>query len=164
MPKTTNIHATTVRLGAAGRAFGAPASAGILITGKSGSGKSDLALRLIERGARLVSDDQTVLFIERGSLWARPPKTIAGLLEIRAVGIVRLPHAAKVRLALVVTLDERASRIPERRTWLPPSELGLARGVPLIALAPFEASAPAKIAAATAACARALFREAVKRQ
>jgi HPr kinase/phosphorylase len=165
MPPTANIHATALRLGTAGRPFGAPASAGILLIGGSGSGKSDLALRLVERGARLVADDRTELFMVRERLWARAPKPIAGLLEIRGVGIVELPHVAKVRIALVVTLNEKTSeRIPERKTWLPPSGLGAARRVPQLALQAFEASAPAKIAAATASFARSLFREDVKRQ
>jgi serine kinase of HPr protein (carbohydrate metabolism regulator) len=70
------VHATTVMLGAAAKPFNGPAHAAVLILGPSGSGKSDLALRLIERGARLVSDDQTALFVEDGRLFAESPPPI----------------------------------------------------------------------------------------
>ena len=76
------IHATTVQLGAHG----------VLIIGPSGSGKSDLALRLIGEGALLVSDDQTRLTLKDGRLIATAPATIAGRIEARGIGIQRAPQ------------------------------------------------------------------------
>jgi len=156
------IHASCVLLARAREPFGAPADAGILLLGESGSGKSDLALRLIERGAVLVSDDRTDLFVEDGALLARPPRTLAGLIEVRGVGIVQLPHAASARVRLAVCLSENpAARLPEHEFYQPPKEVLLAREAwpPLIRLSAKEPSAPAKIAAAAAAHAHALFRD-----
>ena len=73
MTRSVNIHATCVRLGRAGAAFGAPPDAGVLLLGKSGAGKSDLALRLIALGATLVADDRTELYLWQRKLYARPP-------------------------------------------------------------------------------------------
>jgi HPr kinase/phosphorylase len=155
--QSTNIHASCVVLGHAGAAFDASRDAGILLLGKSGAGKSDLALRLIALGAKLVSDDRTELFMERGKLFARAPKTIKGLIEARGVGIVALPSAAKARVALAVSLEHPKSRLPQREFYkLPPA---LSGAVPLLRLAPFEASTPAKIALAVAAFERNMFRE-----
>jgi serine kinase of HPr protein (carbohydrate metabolism regulator) len=152
---TTNIHASCVRLDDAAVPFGAPRAAGVLLLGKSGSGKSDLALRLIALGARLVSDDRTDLFVERGRLFARAPARIKGLLEVRGAGIVVLPAAAKARVALAVTLERPKSRLPEPEFYAPPSDLPVR--IPLIRLAPFEASTPAKIVVAVAAFEAGLF-------
>lgn len=162
--KTVNIHATCVRLAKAGAALGAPASAGILILGPSGSGKSDLALRLMERGALLVADDRTELFVERGRLCARAPKRIAGYIEVRGLGIIELPHAAKTRIAIAVKLTRDSVRMPVHQHYKPPQSLrsALAARPPLIAFDPFETSAPAKIAAAAAAFASNLLRDNVK--
>ncbi len=89
------IHASVASLG----------GQGILIRGKSGSGKSALLLSLIEyAGATLVSDDRVHLAASGGRLIASPPATIAGQMEIRGVGIVRKPYAASVRVDLVVDL------------------------------------------------------------
>jgi HPr kinase/phosphorylase len=74
--------------------------AGVLLLGTPGSGKSDLLLRLLDRGFMLVADDRVE--IEDGI--ARPPAALAGLLEVRGLGIVRLPHLAAARLALAVEL------------------------------------------------------------
>src|ERR1700749_1174740 len=153
----SNIHATCILLSKAGAAFGAPANAGVLLLGKSGTGKSDVALRLIAMGAKLVSDDRTDLFIERGTLFGRAPAAIKGLIEARGVGIVALPFAAKARIALVVPLEHPKSRLPQREFYQPPR--GLSAAVPLIRLAPFEASTPAKIALAVAAFEKNRFRE-----
>jgi serine kinase of HPr protein (carbohydrate metabolism regulator) len=161
---TINIHATCVRLARAGRSFGAPPSAGILLLGPSGSGKSDLALRLIERGAVLVADDRTDIFVHRGRLHARSPKRIAGLIEVHGLGIVELPFADKARIALAVELGGREARMPVHSVYEPPKVLRLAAAArpPRILLDPFEHSAPVKIAVAAAAFAARLFREDVK--
>ncbi|HVU20842.1 MAG TPA: HPr kinase/phosphatase C-terminal domain-containing protein [Rhizomicrobium sp.] len=156
----TNVYATCVLLGRAGAALGAPGTAGVLLFGKSGSGKSDLALRLMVLGAKLVSDDRTELFVESGKLCARAPKPIKGLIEARGVGIVALPHAAKARVALAVSLELPRSRLPLREFYKAPFDLS--RPVPLIRLAPFEASTPAKIVVAAAAFEKNLFRESIR--
>jgi HPr kinase/phosphorylase len=156
-----NIHATCVLLERAGAAFGAPAGLGVLLVGRSGSGKSDLALRLIAMGAQLVSDDRTDLYVARGNLCARPPAGIAGLIEVRNVGILKLPHARSAEIGLVVELGRGAVRLPEHRRFHLPPALGLASEAapPHITIAPFEASAPAKVVAAAAAYALGLHRD-----
>ena len=140
-----NLHATCIRVGRAGSALGAPANAGVLILGQSGAGKSDLALRLIALGATLVADDRTDLAVLRGRLVASAPKPIAGLLEVRGVGIVKMPHARDVAISLVVELTRKVARLPERETWAPPAPLRPARHPPLVRLNPFEASAAEKL-------------------
>jgi HPr kinase/phosphorylase len=101
------LHATTVARH--GRA--------LLIRGPAGSGKSALALELIARGAVLVADDRTVLTSAPGGPAAAPPPAIAGLIEARGVGLLRLPWAGGVPLAAVVDLaDPEPDRVPPRRT------------------------------------------------
>ncbi len=116
--------------------------AGVLITGESGSGKSDLALRLIDEGAELIADDRVDLYAIDGNLLAGAPDTIAGLLEVRGVGIVELPHTNGIPVRLVIELvqPEEIERLPEPAGI---EVLGLA--LPLVRLNPFEASAPAKM-------------------
>ena len=152
-----NIHATCILLTRAGAAFKAPPGAGVLLLGRSASGKSDLALRLIARGAKLVSDDRVDLFVERGNLTARAPASIRGLMEVRGLGVIALPSAAKARIALAVSLDGARARLPRPEYYKSPFDLSAP--VPLIRLAPFEASAPERIALAAAAFAHRLFRE-----
>lgn len=115
---------------------------GVLFRGPPGSGKSDLALRLIDAGARLVADDQTELRLAGARLRMTAPAAIAGRLELRGVGILSVPSVAAAPLLLVVDLvaPERIERLPEPEF----AEL-LGRRVPLLKLAPFEASAPAKL-------------------
>ncbi len=136
MPDKLNIHASCVALG----------DEGVLLLGLSGCGKSDLALRLIESGAKLVADDRTDLHVEQGALFASPPAALAGLLEVRHIGILRMPYLEQTRLALAVDLAPPATMLerlpaPERVTYL---DINLRR----LRLHPFEASAPAKIRAA----------------
>jgi serine kinase of HPr protein (carbohydrate metabolism regulator) len=165
MSLSANIHATCVRIGRAGVALKAPASAGVLLLGDSGAGKSDLALRLIGRGAKLVADDRTELSVERGRLIARAPKSISGLMEVRGVGIVEMPHAASAHIVLVVDLAGKVKRLPERQRFAPPKGLQLAQKARpfLIALRAFEESAPDKILAAVAALHNDALRCSVKR-
>jgi serine kinase of HPr protein (carbohydrate metabolism regulator) len=158
-----NIHASCIVLADAGRPFAAPENAGILLLGESGKGKSDLALRLIERGARLVADDRVEIFTRDNTLFARAPKSLAGLIEARGLGIVALPFATEARVALAVEMIEEGyvPRMPQPEKYLTPPELLLNEDErpPLIWLSPFEASAPAKILLAAAAFSKALFRE-----
>ena len=147
--KSINIHASCVAIN----------GKGVLILGESGSGKSDLALRLMDEGARLVADDRTELSIERGGLCARAPKSIAGLIEVRGFGIVAQPFAAKARIALPVQLDPRPQRLPKPVIYAPPAPLKLAGMVPLLLLDGRLPSAPAKIRLALAAFAKGLRRE-----
>ena len=125
------IHASTVASG--GRA--------VLITGKSGSGKSDLALRLIDRGFALVSDDQTIVRRDGDRLIATAPATISGKIEIRGIGIVDMVPAGEAHVALVVELASDLTRLPDdgRERQI----LGIA--VPLIAVDAMTASAAAKV-------------------
>lgn len=115
---------------------------GILLRGPSGSGKSDLALRLIDSGARLVADDQVELRRDGRQVLARSPMAIAGRIEIRGLGIVPLPHVETAPLRAVVDLvaPQAVERMPEpRMVTLLDIEL------PAVSLAPFEASAVAKL-------------------
>lgn len=144
-----NIHASCVAIG----------GQGVLLLGKSGAGKSDIALQLIESGAKLVADDRTVLFAEKGVLHARAPASIKGLLEIRGVGIVACPARAKVRIALAVQLGREGARLPAGRYWRPPAKLGLRMQVPEILLDARFPSTPARIRAALAAFSKGLFRD-----
>ena len=156
-----SIHGSCVVLEAAGKMFDAPADAGVLILGESGSGKSDLALRLIERGAVLVADDRVDLSVQNDRLCAGAPSRLAGLIEIRGVGIVAMRHQPMATIMLVVCLTAaEAARLPERAWYTPPSGLVLAEEArpPLIALSADPNSAPAKILAAAGAFANARFR------
>lgn len=125
------VHASTVSIG--GRA--------VLIAGRPGSGKSDLALRLIDRGAILVSDDYTILTRSGDGLLASAPETIRGRIEIRGIGLIGMPFENAVPVALIVTLDDPVVRMPE------PDQSRTLAGIslPLVALAAFEVSAPIKI-------------------
>ena len=165
MIDSVNIHATCVRVGRAGKVFQAPSTAGVLLVGASGAGKSDLALRLIGRGARLVADDRVDLSVVRGRLVARAPKSLAGLMEIRGVGIVAMRHAPSAPVALVVNLSDRVRRMPDRRIYSMPKALDLPAKSrpPEMVLSAFEDSAPDKILAAVAALHHGTFRETVKR-
>ncbi|MHA1536435.1 MAG: HPr kinase/phosphorylase [Alphaproteobacteria bacterium] len=116
--------------------------AGVLLCGPSGSGKSDLALRLIDAGALLVADDLTRLIRTAEGLAALAPGRLAGRIEVRGLGIAAVPHIARARLALIVDLvgSEAIERLPE---GLERRHLGIP--VPLIRLDAFEASAAAKV-------------------
>src|SRR5947209_16703264 len=97
-----NLHASCIVCARAGAAFGAPEDAGVLLLGESGAGKSDMALRLIAMGAKLIADDRCELCFDGESLRARAPRALAGLIELRGVGILALPFAIEARIALIV--------------------------------------------------------------
>jgi len=127
------IHAGCVAIG--GR--------GVLIAGRSAAGKSDLAMRLIDRGAALVADDYVGLRCEGERLIASPPPNIAGKIELRGVGILTLPFLAEAPVALLVDLDLDVARLPDPQR----RELcGVA--IPAIGLNALEPSAPIKVEAA----------------
>ncbi|HEY3918660.1 MAG TPA: HPr kinase/phosphatase C-terminal domain-containing protein [Stellaceae bacterium] len=135
------VHGTAIALG----------SEGILLRGPSGAGKSDLALRLIDQGARLVADDQTELRREGNEITMSAPATIAGQIEVRGLGIMAVSSVAAAPLRLVVDLmpADEIERLP-----LPHACDLLGCAVPVVALAPFEASAPAKLRLALQTIAR----------
>lgn len=116
--------------------------AALLLCGPSGSGKSDLALRLVEAGGGLIADDRTNLEIQGGRLIASAPLPIAGLLEIRGIGIVKVASAPPAALELVVDLvpPEAVARMPEKACCV---YLGIT--LPRIFMAPFEGSAMVKL-------------------
>ena len=110
---------------------------GVLLIGPSGAGKSDLVLRLLARGFDLVADDR----VDIADGIARPVPALAGLLEVRGLGIVRLAYVAAARLALVVELDSAAARMPA-----PALHEGL--GLPMARLDAWAASSPERVSLA----------------
>ncbi|MGI6244309.1 MAG: HPr kinase/phosphorylase [Pseudochelatococcus sp.] len=107
-PRQETVHATAVVIG----------ETGVLIRGRSGSGKSTLARRLIARAAcggrfaRLVSDDRVRLTAVHGRLVAESVAAIAGLLEVRGVGIIAVPHEPAAVVGLVVDMEMPPERLP----------------------------------------------------
>ena len=136
------IHATAVAIDTAA------GPRAVLIRGPSGSGKSDLGLRLIDAGARLVADDQSELQRRGELIVVRSPLAIAALIEVRGLGIVQVESLAEAPLALIADLlpPETIERLPARA-----SERLLGVDLPRLAVAPFEASAAAKVALAVRA-------------
>lgn len=115
---------------------------GVLLRGPSGSGKSDLALRLIDAGAGLVADDRVEVVREGDRLVARAPDSLSGQMEVRGIGIVIVQAVQRAGLVLVVDLVplEQVPRMPDPGRW---THLGVS--VPLITLHAFEPSAMAKV-------------------
>lgn len=136
MPSSETLHATTVAIG--GR--------GVMFEGASGAGKSDLALRLIDRGAALVSDDYSFVQRRDGQLFVSAPATIAGKIEVRGLGIVDMSHTTEAPVALLVMLGEPGVRLPE------PGQARNVLGIdlPVFVLDGREASAAIKIELALA--------------
>jgi serine kinase of HPr protein (carbohydrate metabolism regulator) len=119
---------------------------GVLIEGQSGSGKSDLALRCLSRGFRLVADDRTRLWVSEGRLFGGAPEPIAGLIELRGIGVLPEPARRLAEVRLVVRCLEPADsleRMPDRDTRV---LMGIT--LPSVAVRPLEASAPEKVARA----------------
>ncbi len=114
--------------------------AAVLLTGPPGSGKSDLALRLIDGGARLVADDSVYLDARAGHLFARVPPNIRGRMEVRGVGVVALPFQEEAEVRLEVALGAAPARLPE-----PDFSTYAGIKLPRLVLGAFEASTPAKI-------------------
>lgn len=132
LTKTMILHATCVVV----------EDVGVLLRGRPGSGKSDLALRIMDAGGRLVADDQVVLRLQGNRLVAGPPPTLAGRIEVRGIGIVAVPHEPQAAIGLVVDLvaAEAVARMPEAESCRL-----LGTSVPRVKLAPFTASAVAKL-------------------
>lgn len=104
--------------------------AGVMILGASGAGKSRLALALIDAGAQLVADDQVIVMARGGALYARAPAAIAGLIEARGIGLLRMNHRRLSRITLAVELGPRPGpRLPDPRSLcIEGIEIALLRG------------------------------------
>lgn len=146
VPTAPTVHATAVAL--EGRA--------VLLMGPSGSGKSDLALRLIDRGWRLVADDRVVVTAADGEVLARAPDVLAGLIEVRSVGIVEETAVSGVPVALVIDLGGAVERLPEARMY---RLAGVE--VPLVAMDAFGESAALRVERALRLHGRAIRQEAM---
>lgn len=153
MSASATVHGTTLRIG----------GSGVLLLGPPGAGKSDLALRLIDQPghglgdaplpACLVSDDQTVVECRGEALFASPPPALAGLIEVRGLGILKVGHCSPVRLALAVRLTTAAT--VERMPELAKSRFQLlGTGLPMVLIDPTQPSAAARVRAAVSALPR----------
>lgn len=115
---------------------------GLLLQGASGSGKSDFALRIMDAGGSLVADDYAEIVVREGKLFALPPVATAGLMEVRGVGLLKVPYLRETRIDMAIECVSRESieRMPERReTEIAGITLALWR------FFPFESSAVAKV-------------------
>ncbi len=114
---------------------------GVLLRGPSGAGKSDLALRLIDGGAELVADDRVALVSSAGGLTASAPPALRGLMEVRGLGVFRLPYRTSVQVSLVADLvDDPGERLPA-----PDQATILGHAVPAIRLSAKASSAAARV-------------------
>ena len=131
------FHASCVALG----------GSGLLLLGAPGAGKSALALRLMERGWMLVADDQVEISAASGNLTASPAPSLAGMVEIRGLGVFHSVPFAPARLAAVARLRPMAeiARLPSPRRWSAPG-LELGQDLPEFALDPLDPAAPEKAA------------------
>ncbi len=128
------VHATLVALRLGGTWRGA------LLQGPSGSGKSDLALRALSEGFRLVADDRVSLWVSGGRLFGAAPPTLAGLIEVRGLGIQRLTPLPFAQITLTVPLTQAVERMPDDLV-----ETLLDVALPTRPLWPFEPAAPLKL-------------------
>jgi len=115
---------------------------GVLLRGPSGAGKSDLALRLIDGGGQLIADDRVDIFQSDDGLMMAPPDSLAGMLEVRGLGIVQVRHVAPVALAMIVDLVP-GPEVPRLPDVLTTALYGA--DVRYLRLAAFEASTMSKI-------------------
>ena len=114
---------------------------GVLLRGPSGAGKSDLALRLIDDGAELVADDRVALVSSAGGLTASAPPALRGLMEVRGLGVFRLPYRTSVQVSLVADLvDDEGERLPA-----PDQTTILGHALPAIRLSAKGPSAAARV-------------------
>ena len=116
---------------------------GALIEGPSGVGKSDMALRALAEGFRLVADDYALVFTSNGKLFGRAPDALAGLIEVRGLGVLPQAHLALCRVRLLVRCVNRpqaVERMPE-----PLFETIEGVSIPVLDLWPLEPAAPGKI-------------------
>ena len=114
---------------------------GVLILGDSGSGKSDLALRLIDSGGTLISDDISICRKNSNNIYLYCPPEIKGLLEVREIGIITVPFVERIKLRLVVNLKSiNNERFPKDSTY---RILGIK--IPIINIEGKNSSAVAKI-------------------
>ncbi len=134
-PKTIIVHATTIATFMRGQ------WQGVLIMGPSGIGKSDLALRALDDGFQLVSDDYSHLWLSGHHLYARAPDTIAGRIEVRGIGILPRPFRPLSRISLCVHCQNTApERLPE-----PMETVFLGKSIPALRLNPLETSTVSKL-------------------
>ncbi len=132
----SSIHGTCIALG----------GAGALLLGPSGSGKSDLALRLLDQGAELVADDRVELTVQAGQMLARAPAGLPALLEVRGIGLLPVhPRKGAVPLAAVFRLERASERLPVPQSWRYEDAT-----VPLFHLDPSAPSAAARVRAVMA--------------
>ena len=129
------IHASCIAIG----------ENGVILRGPSASGKSDLALRLIEEGAELVADDRVDLVTKDNKLFASPPSGLKGLLEVRGVGIISLNHLNFVRVNIVIDLVAK-NQLPRMPKFSKINLGGIM--VPRVLIFPFEISACIKVSIA----------------
>lgn len=128
---TATLHGTAVAI----------ADYAVLITGQSGSGKSDLALRLIDRGAVLVSDDAVHVFVTDSLLMVAADERLHGRIEVRGIGIFEMDNVLQAPLRLIVELGGDGARLPD--SW--PQRDIAGWSVPMLRLNGFAASAAIKI-------------------
>ena len=128
---------------------------GVLLRGPSGAGKSSLALRAMAQGFRLVADDRVILWRSGGQVFGRAPDVLAGLIEVRGVGV--LPAGLVLRLSAIALIADLAPETADLdRTPEPQTATLASLAVPCIQIRPFEASAPQVMLAALAAVQRPL--------
>jgi serine kinase of HPr protein (carbohydrate metabolism regulator) len=128
---TQNVHATAISIG----------GHGVIICGPSGHGKSDLALRLIDRGAILISDDRAIIEEHDGQPVLQPAPNIAGMIEVRGIGILEMEYARNIPLKLLVNLADIAERFVESIKVADVAGYAVHK----ITLSAFEASAAIKV-------------------
>ncbi|MEH6402879.1 MAG: HPr kinase/phosphatase C-terminal domain-containing protein [Sneathiella sp.] len=116
---------------------------GVMLRGPSGAGKSDLSLRLIDEGAELVSDDYVELYPQESHIIVKAPSSIQGLMEVRGLGLVKLPFRHKAPLSIVFDLvaQKNIDRLPARDAFFFADGIG----IPLLRIEGLAPSSPAKV-------------------